>query len=106
MKAFARAIAAVFMVLGVIIIMIGIGVVVSGLSAGAPASPSFPGVVGDLTGLTLVIRLMVGGAIGFQGLLLSAIGEVLWLLSAIAQETERTSEYMEFLARRLDGQNQ
>ena len=106
MKAFARAIAAIFMILGVIVIMTGIGVVVSGFSAPKPAEPAYPGLMPDFSGLILFLRIIAGGAIGFQGLLLAAIGEVLWLLAAIAEQSERTSEYMGFLARRLNPSNQ
>ena len=105
MKAFARAIAAIFMILGVIVIMTGIGVVVSGFTAPKPAEPTFPGLMPDYSGLILFARMVVGGVIGFQGLLLAAIGEVLWLLAAIAEQSERTSEYMGFLASRLSPSN-
>ncbi len=106
MKAFARVIAAIFMILGVIIIMMGVGIVVSGLFSSAAPKTSAPSLIPDLSGLVLLARLIVGGAIGFQGLLLSAIGEVLWLLAAISDQTQRTSDLMNILVRRTSPSSQ
>ncbi len=106
MKTFARIIAAVFMVLGLIIIMIGASIAVSGLFGSIPAQQSAPSIIPDMTGLLMMAKLVAGGAIGFQGLMLSAIGEVLWLLAAISDQTQRESEYMGILVRRLNPSNQ
>ncbi len=102
MKTFARAIAAIFMILGVIIIMIGVGVVVSGFLGATSPKPATSSFIPDLSGFVLIAKLIAGAAIGFQGLMLSAIGEVLWLLAAISEQTQRTSDYMANLLRRVN----
>jgi hypothetical protein len=105
MKAFARAIAAVFMIVGVVVIMTGIGIGVSGILGSTVSKLLPPGVIPDRSALILIARLVVGGAVGFQGLMLAAIGEVLWLLAAISDQTEQTSEYMGILAGRVENSN-
>ena len=106
MKTFARIIAAIFMILGVIIIIVGVSIAVSGFFGSTPLKPSTPSLIPDLTGLLIMAKLIVGSAVGFQRLMLSAIGEVLWLLAAISDQTQRESEYMGILVRRLGQVNQ
>jgi uncharacterized membrane protein len=91
MKTFARVISVVFMLLGLLILLIGVSMAISGLFHLKPetASPS------------PLMRILAGGAIGLQGLFLAAIGEVLWLLADIAAKTESTSEHMSALVRRF-----
>jgi hypothetical protein len=106
MKTFARIIAAIFMVLGLMIIITGASIAVFGLFGSRPAAQPTPSIIPDMTGLLIMAKLVAGGAIGFQGLMLSAIGEVLWLLAAISDQTQRESEYMGLLIRRLSPSNQ
>jgi hypothetical protein len=106
MKAFARIISVVFMGIGLIIILMGVSMAVSGLFSLEPQTPVSPSFMPDLTGLVVVGRMIAGGIIGFQGLFLAAIGEVLWLLADIAAKTESTSEYMYTLVRRTSPQRQ
>jgi hypothetical protein len=106
MKAFARMISVVFMIIGLIIILIGVSMAVSGIFSLKPETPVAPSLMPNLNGLVILARVVVGGAIGFQGLFLAAIGEVLWLLADIATKTELTSEYMSTLVRRISQQKQ
>ena len=100
MKAFARGIGAVFMILGVIILMIGVSVAVTGFFASSGQTPSLPGMP-DFSGLMILARLFAGGAVGLQGLFLTAIGTVLWMLAVIADNTENTNQAVTALLRRV-----
>ena len=102
MKAFARVISVVFMIIGLVIILIGVSMAVSGLFSLKPQTPAPSSLMPDFTGLIVLGRMIAGGVIGFQGLFLAAIGEVLWLLADIAAKTESTSEYMYTLVRRVN----
>lgn len=100
MKAFARVTAIIFMILGLLIIFGGIAFAVSGI-VGQTSNPApTPSLVPDLSGLIILARIVGGGAIGLQGLFLAAIGQVLWLLSDIANNTEKSSQALFALLRR------
>jgi uncharacterized membrane protein len=90
MKSFARGTAAVFTVLGIIVMLVGFSIAFSGLAdvLKRQADPASPNMLSDLTLPMLSFQLIVGGAVGFQGLFLSAIGQVLWLLASIAESSE------------------
>lgn len=106
MKAFARVTAVIFMIVGLLVIFGGIAFAVSGL-AGQSSNPTpTPSIVPDFSGLIILARIIGGGAIGLQGLFLSAIGQVLWLLGDIANNTEKTSQAMLALLRRTSQPNQ
>lgn len=98
MKAFARLTAIVFMILGVLIILAGI--LFAFFSLGPSAKPSTPGLIPDMTGLIVLMRIVGGSAIGLQGLFLAAIGQGLWLLAGIYEQSERTSDALSALMRR------
>jgi hypothetical protein len=102
MKVFARFTALVFMVFGVLIVLIGVYIMVSGYFSQQAATPVVPSLIPDLSGLVILARVIAGGAVSLQGLFLAAIGQVLWLLAAIADKTELTSEYMYALVRRVN----
>lgn len=77
MKAFARVTAIIFMILGLLVILGGVAFAVSGL-AGQTSNPNpTPSMIPDFSGLIILARIIGGGAIGLQGLFLSAIGQVL-----------------------------
>lgn len=101
MKTFARVISVVFMLLGLLILLIGVSMAISGLFHLKPETASPSPLMPNLNGLTILMRILAGGAIGLQGLFLAAIGEVLWLLADIAAKTESTSEHMSALVRRF-----
>jgi hypothetical protein len=98
MKAFARITAVIFIILGVLIILGAIGFVLSGF--GQPEKPSVPSIVPDMTGLIVLARVLGGGAIALQGLFLAALGQGLWLLAGVYEQTQRTSDALSALMRR------
>ena len=100
MKAFTRVTAVVFVVLGVLIILGGIIFAVSGIGQETDTAQSTYSLVPDLSGLVILMRLVGGGAISLQGFFLAAIGQGLWLLVDISNNTERTSAYLGSLTRR------
>ncbi len=107
MKAFARVTAIIFMIVGLLIIFGGIAFAISGLTGQTSNNPNpTPSMIPDFSGLIILARIIGGGAIGLQGLFLSAIGQVLWLLGDIANNTERTSQAMLALLRRTSQPNQ
>jgi lysylphosphatidylglycerol synthetase-like protein (DUF2156 family) len=106
MKVFARLTAIIFLILGIIIIFSGIAFAVSGITGQAAKSVTpTPSIIPDFSGLIVIAKIFGGAAIGFQGLVLSAIGEVLWLLTDIANNTERTSQSVFSLLRKTGQQN-
>lgn len=102
MKAFARVTAVIFMLFGIAIILFGAVFALSSLSAlrSAP-TPSGPSLVPNLTGLVVLVKIIGGGAIGIQGFFIAAIGQALWLLVVVADQTEKTSEHMASLVRHI-----
>ena len=100
MKMFAWFTALVFMGLGVLIILLGVYIAISGFIGQNAASSGIPSFIPDLSGIVKLANLIVGGAVVLQGLFLAAIGQVLWLLATIARETELTSTYLYALVRR------
>lgn len=99
MKAFARLTAIIFIILGIIIILAGISFAVSGIVSQA-SNPPTPSLIPDMSGLMVLARVFGGAAIGLQGLFLAAIGQVIWLLANISDQTEKTSEHLGVIARR------
>lgn len=97
MRTIAKITALIFMIFGLIVVLLGIGFAITGMQQAQPStvSPMF-----DLTGLILLVRLAGGLAIGLQGLFLAAIGEGLWLLAGVHEQTERTSEFLSRVTRR------
>ena len=107
MKVFARITAVIFMLLGVGIILFGAVFALSSLTAlRSMPTPSAPSLVPNLTGLVVLVRIIGGGAIGIQGLFIAAIGQVLWMLIIIADQTEKTSEHIDSFVRRLSQSKQ
>jgi hypothetical protein len=98
MKAFARFTAVIFTILGMLIIFGGASFALS--SFGQLAKPFTPSIIPDMTGLIVLARIVGGGAISLQGFLVAAIGQVLWLLAGIYEQTERTSDALIALMRR------
>ena len=90
MKTFARFTAVIFMILGVAIILGSVAFLYSGSFFQTPQSP-MPGILPDMTGMFILARIVAGGAIALQGLFLVAVGEGLWLLAGIFEQTGRTN---------------
>jgi hypothetical protein len=99
MRAFARFTAVIFMILGVLIILGGVAFAFSSAFIQMPA-PSAPSLIPNMTGLIFLARIVGGSAIGLQGLFLAAIGQVLWLLAGIFEQTQNTSETLSAMMRR------
>ncbi len=89
MKTFARFTAIIFMILGILIIFGGMAFALS--SIGQTDKPSAPSLIPDMSGAIILAKIVGGGAIGLQGFFLAAIGQVLWLLVGIFEQTQRTS---------------
>ncbi len=103
MKGFARITAVIFMIVGVIVIMLGVGITVNGvMKPPAAAAPSPFSLVPNLSGILPFAGIIAGVAVGFQGLLMAAIGQVLWLMASIAGELEKSTDHMADLARRAN----
>lgn len=97
MRTIAKITAAAFILLGLLVVLLGIWFAVAGMHITQPSSPSlFP----DFSGLLVLVRLVGGGAIGLQGLFLAAIGEGLWLVAGIHEQTQRTADLLYRLTRR------
>ncbi len=102
MIGFARFTAIIFMLIGVILILVGGGVAVTGLVAPATASfRSAPNFMPGLSVLSVFAGAIAGGIVAFQGLLLAAVGEVLWLMASMVQKTELSIEYLAEAVNRL-----
>lgn len=89
MKSFARITSFVFVGLGLLVIIGGILFAAAGL---LNYEPSRIGLF-NTSGLMVLVQIAGGGAISFQGFLLAAVGEAIWLLVEIADNTQKTSAY-------------
>jgi hypothetical protein len=98
MRTFAQITAIIFMFLGVLIILGGVVFAFSG-AFGQTTTPSVPSIIPDMTGLVILAKIIGGAAIGLQGLFLAAIGEVLWFLAGIFEQTQKTAVELFSLAR-------
>jgi len=94
MRAFARFTSVIFIVLGIFIILGGVAFAFSGVF-GQASTPSMPSIIPDMTRLIVLAKIVGGGAIGLQGLFLAAIGQVLWLLADVSNQTQITNETLE-----------
>lgn len=101
MRAFARTTAGFFLFLGIFIIMIGLVIILSSFFGNRSPDISNPGIFINLRGLTGFINIFAGAAIGIQGAFLVAIGQVLWLLTNISEETEQTNRHMLAIFRQI-----
>jgi len=99
MKTLARITSVVFVGLGLLIILAGIAVALSGFFGEQP-SVTTPALMPDLSGLVIVMSVFGGAAISLQGFFLAAIGQGIWLLVDIARNTEASSTYFTALMRK------
>ena len=99
MIGFARFTAIVLMVLGVVLLVLG-GVLAFGGILRAPAPSAF-NLVPDLSGLFAFAGAIAGGAVVFPGLLLAAVGQILWLMASMANQAQLSNEYMAELVNRM-----
>jgi formate-dependent nitrite reductase membrane component NrfD len=89
----------IFVVVGLLAVVLGIYEMSRGL---ARPEPFMPGLFGgpDLEGMLLPLRIMFGGIVSLQGLMLAALGEALWLVASLAQNSQKSSEHLASLAAR------
>lgn len=105
MIGFARFTGIVFMLLGVVLIVAGAALAFGGILRLPAQAPSVTGLVPDLSGLSLLAGAVAGGAVAFQGLLLAAVGQVLWLMASMTYKTQLSIEYLAELVNRMGNAN-
>ena len=101
MTGFARFTAIIFMLLGAALILAG-GVLAFGgiIRPPAPASSTF-NLLPDLSGLFTYAGAIAGGAVAFPGLVLAAVGQMLWLMAGMTERAQLSIEYLEELVNRM-----
>jgi hypothetical protein len=100
MKMIARITAVIFIILGLLIILTGAALAIHGYLTPAPQASSIPGQLPDLTGWVVVAEMIAGGVVALQGLFLAAIGEGLWLLASISNQSEKNGQHLYAMMRR------
>lgn len=100
MKSFAHVTSVVFVALGSLVILIGIIFAFSGFFGGNSSTVSTPSLIPDLSGLLIMARFFVGAIVSLQGFFLAAIGQGIWLLTDITDNTETSSAYFTALMRK------
>jgi hypothetical protein len=99
MKTFARLTAILLMFFGLLTFLGGGYFVWRGF---AQSEPFLPGLFGGQTdvGMLLGLRLLVGGGLTLQGLMVAATGEALWLVAGIAARSEHNGQHLATIAAR------
>ncbi len=101
MRGLARFTAIVLLLLGTLLLVGGGGLAFRGLLDSNRAAPLTPGLAPDLSALMAFGGVIAGAAVAFQGLVLGAVGEMLWLMAGVSYNAQLSSEYMEELVRRM-----
>ncbi len=101
MVGFARFTAIIFVVLGVVFIIAGAILIASGLAGSPILVPATPNAIPDATRVFSLAGTLAGAFVAFQGLLLAAIGQLLWLMAGMAYNAQLSTEYMDELVRRM-----
>ena len=99
MKAIARLTAIILIFVGLLTALGGAYFVSRGLMQTQPFMPDLFGGT-EAAGILFPARLLVGGSLALQGLMLAAAGECLWLIAGIAARSEHSSQYLASLAAR------
>ena len=99
MKTLARLTAIILIFVGLLTALGGSYFVSRGLMQTQPFMPDLFGVTQD-AGILFPLRLLVGGSLALQGLLLAAAGEALWLVAGVAARSEEGSQHLASLAAR------
>ncbi len=106
MKGFARFTGTILLLIGLLVVLSGAYLMARGVLRQETVLPSLfgaPAAAGMLFGL----RLIAGGLLVVQGLMLAAVGEGLWLIASVAAHIEKTGEHtakMLQILERSDGQ--
>ncbi len=101
MVGLARLTAIIFVVLGVAFIIGGAILIASGLAGSPVVAPSTPNLIPDAARVFSLAGTIAGAFLAFQGLLLAAIGQLLWLMAGMAYNAQLSTEYMDELVRRM-----
>ncbi len=101
MRGLARFTAVIFLLLGIVLLVVGGGLAFRGLLDSNRAAPAIPGLAPGLSALMAFGGVIAGVAVAFQGLVLGAAGELLWLMAGVSYNAQLSSEYMEELVRRM-----
>lgn len=91
MKALARITGTIFIIVGLLVFLLGIFELVRGITRPEPFMPGLFGSA-EAEGMLLPLRLIVGWIMSLQGLMMAALGEGLWLVSSITENTRISSE--------------
>ncbi len=105
MIGFARFTAIVFMIVGTVLIVAGVVLGFGGILRLPAEASSVPGLMPNISGLSLLAGAIVGGAVAFQGLLLAAVGQGLWLMASMTYKTQLSIEYLAELVNRMGNAN-
>ena len=89
MSVFAKITAAFFILVGLVLVVLGL--ISAGGSLLEAARPALPGVAPR--GLSAIMGSALGFVMLFQGFLVVALGQVLWLLADIAAAVRPSREY-------------
>ncbi len=87
MKTLSQIIALVFVMVGMLVLLLGLFELYRAVT-NPPSAMFFLGSP-DIAPVLLAARLLVGGLVSLQGLMLSAVGLAIWLLSEIAEATRK-----------------
>ena len=101
MTGFARFTAIIFMLLGLAVIIGGGAIAVMGFTGSFTPAPSAPFLTPNYSGLLAYAGAFAGAAVAFQGLVLAAIGQVLWLMASMTDKAQVSNEYLDELVRRM-----
>ncbi len=101
MYLFVRVTAAIFIILGIVLMLLGIGLAV--LGAGSMINPAMipsPGVMGFNFPMMLMGGLVTGAILFLQGLLIGALGQLMVVIADIGQNTAETNRLLAGMAAR------
>ncbi len=90
MKTLSQIVAVVFVIVGMLVLLVGLFELGRGV-LNPPSAVSFFGGP-DLGPMLLAARLLAGGWLGLQGLMVAAFGLALWLLGEIADATRKLAQ--------------
>ncbi len=91
MRALAKVTAGFFLIIGFFLVFLGFVLIVGGLVGSDQVTSPMQF---DFGGLLKMVNLVLGSATLFQGMLLAAIGEGLWLLADLAGHNEELVRQM------------
>lgn len=101
MIGFARFTAIIFILLGLALVIGGVVIALGGFVGMPVPVSSAPGLMPNLSGWFALAGTIAGAVVSFQGLLLAALGQVLWLMAGIVDKNQTSIEYLEELVNRM-----